>query len=675
MHATLRKCLTFLSLALIWGGALAVSGRFTNPGVLKAPLMTLGLAGLAVLSLRNLKPTAALIPFLLYWMLGYFRLTRTAAFQDTAVLQVGMLMAFLAGYLRAPLAHRSWLPLVALLCVARGLIDVVTLTHLGGSPALAVPGIPVPYSVVSFFLDKNLFGGMLILAAFHHFYLMEKGDPHRPVQVLLYSSSLLVLLSILLVDSRAVQGAFFLCFLPLLFLSVRLDGREPRLERLAWITGITLSLGIAWINLPEMQLRKMGSVLSQGSLAMLTWTWSAAARAFAAAPWLGHGIGGFRFSVLPFEGAWPARDGNALPALAHADNHFLESLVDGGVLLAGCEMLLIAGAVAGFARVYFTRWRLEAKYAFFAMAALLLLALVTPVLELAPARLALWCLIGYGWSLLAEWAPWAGTPGPLVGTPRTLSRTAQAMAGGGMIAVVALHLGMRVQELRSDHVFASALAIFDINPRGFTDSVATALHIDPTNEEANYAYLIALEEFHRESQAVSLIHNIQRFAPDPPREAEALARVYSDMGRDDSAAFYATRLLQGYPKYLPALEILMRSFKRRGLCASVDSLRAATTAWGETFPIPDSREYTMDNMDSLFHSNHEVIFLQRWFGGKAMRQRFVQRRLDAYNQSAQCNIRLRSLQEARCGRSEPEDSAAAPKNAPKRRRPFLRGWG
>jgi O-antigen ligase len=369
--------------------------------------MVAGLTGLTALHLSGLKPTRALVPFLAFWMLAYFRLSRHAAFHEAAVLQVGVLLAFLMGYARAPLAHKWLLPPLLLACVTRGFLDLVTLSHAGSGAIGLAGGIDAAaYTATSFFGDKHLFGAMLILGAFFHFYLMEKGEPHKPVQVLLYSSSLLVLLSILLLDSRLVLGAFFLCFLPVLFLSLRLDGREPRLERLAWITGITLSLGLAWINLPDMQLGKMASALSPSSPGFLPWAWASAWRTWMDAPLLGSGLGGFRYAVVPHQGVWPASATDAgLPVLFHAQNHYLETLAEGGAVFLALELLLLAGAAWGFARSYYREWRMGAKYAFFSLAALSMLSLFSPVLETAPARLAYWALIGYGWSFLAEGLP------------------------------------------------------------------------------------------------------------------------------------------------------------------------------------------------------------------------------------------------------------------------------
>lgn len=646
MSNALRNLAVIFFLLLTWGGGLAVSGSFTDPGLLKAPVMLAGMTGLVLLYIRHLRPSLALIPFLVFWMYGYFRLTHTGEFQTAAVMQVGVLLAFLLGYLRAPLAHRRLMPPLILLCVARGLIDLITLAHLGAGPGtLAASDLTSSYNVTSFFLDKHFFGGLLILGAFHHFYLMEKGDPHKPVQVLLYSASLLVLLSILLVDSRAVMGVFFLCFLPLLFLSLRLDGKEPRLERLAWITGITLSLGIAWINLPEMQLHKMAAALTHVSVGFLPWVWKSAWHTFSGSPWVGWGIGGFRFAVTPFEGLWPARDGDALPAILHAENHFLESLAEGGMVGFALEILLIAGAVYGCARVYFREWRLEAKYVFFSLAALLMLGQFCPILEQAPARLVLWALIGYGWSLVAEGLPRGRFHG--LGAPQ-LSVTARALAGGALISLACLHLWLRVPELKSDHLYAKAFTLFNSNPRASTDMVVQALRANPGNEAANYAYIGVLSEFNRESDAVSLAAHVQSFAPDSMKKADVLARIYCTMDKYDSAAKYASVVLMRYPHFLPAMEILMESYKHERKCESLDSLRMQATAWNETYPLPEPQDFTIGGLDSLFHSNRQVVFLQRWFGGKDLRQRFVEDRLNKYNQRILNHTRVRSLQESRC---------------------------
>jgi hypothetical protein len=664
MEARPKKILVFLSLAAIWGGGLALSSALPHPDDLKAPIMTFGMACLALLYLPHLRTSRALVPFFCFWLLAYFRLSRQAVFQEAAVAQVGVLLAFLLGYLRAPLAQKWLMPPLVLLCVLRGLLDMVTLSHLGGGPdgPLGALDAATVYYATSFFGDKHLFGGMLILGAFFHFYLMEKNrDPHRPVQVLLYSSSLLVLLTLLLVDSRLAQGAFFACFLPLLFLSVKLDGREPRLERLAWITGITLSLGLAWINLPEIQLKKMAAALAPSSPGFLPWAWGSAWRTWLSAPYFGEGIGGFRFASVPYQGPWPAQAASFdLPVLVHAQNHFLEALAEGGAVYLILELMLIGGAAYGFARAYYHEWRVEAKYAFFSLAALGLMGCFSPLLEQAPARVAYWALIGYGWSFLATGLP-----------ARRIPPIARNLAGGALAALACLHLYLRVPELLAGHWYLKAAEMEANNPKGYTDLLVKALRLNPADEEANYGYAQVLSGFEREEDAVKQVRFVQAFAPDPKRRDETLARIYATLGKYDSSAKYARAMLEWYPGHLPAMEVLMDAYTHAGRCAEIDSLRAAALALEDRYPPPSSRDFTASGLDSLFGSNREVLFVQRWFGGKALRQRYVENRLVAYGRLARNYDRFSFLKAANCK----GDPGKARKPTRSHTRFQYRGWG
>ena len=664
MPTRLKKALVVLSLIAIWGGVLTVSSALPRPGDLKSPLMVVGMAGLALLYLPRLRASRALVPFLCFWLLAYFRLSRQAAFQEAAVAQVGVLLAFLLGFMRAPLARKWLVPPLVLLCVLRGLLDMLTLSHLGSGAGNPPGGLDAAasYYATSFFADKHLFGAVLILGAFMHFYLMEKNrDPNRPVQVMLYSSSLLVLLTLLLVDSRLAQGAFFASFLPLLFLSVKLDGREPRLERLAWITGITLSLGLAWINLPEIQMKKMAAALAPSSPGFLPWAWASAWRTWLAAPFSGGGIGGFRFASVPYQGPWPSQAAsNDLPVLLHAQNHFLEALAEGGAVYLILELMLVVGAAYGLARTYYREWRLEAKYAFFALIALNLMGCFSPVLEQAPARAAHWALIGYGWSFLAAGAP-----------SRRFPLAARSLAGGALAALACLHLYLRAPEIISDYWCQKAEALEDRDPKGHTDLLVKSLETNPANEDANYGYIRVLTGFGRSHDAVKRVEFVQGFAPDPKRRDESLARIYAASARHDSSAKYARSMLEWYPGHLPAMEILMDAYTHQGRCREIDSLRAAALTLEDRYPPPSPRDYTASGLDSLFGSNHEMLFVQRWFGGKALRRRFVETRLDAYHRLERDHDRLIFLKEARCA-GDPEK---ARKPSRPRTRILYRGWG
>lgn len=663
MFRRLNHSVILAALALIWGGALAVTSSLPHPADLKSPLMTLGMAMLALAYLPRLRASRALVPFLCFWLLAYFRLASGAAFQESAVAHVCVLLAFLLGFMRAPLADsRLLLPLI-LLGVSRGFLDILTLGHLGMGPG-GMPGGEggLSYRAVSFFADKHQYGAVLILAAFLHFYLMEKNrDPHRPVQVFLYLSGLMVLLALLLVDSRLIQGVFFLCFPPLLFLSVKLDGREPRLERLGWVTGITLCLGLAWLHLPEIQLNKMAAIFAPASPGFLSWAWSAAWRTWMAAPFFGSGIGDFRFASVPFQGAWPQQGPSPdLPVLFHAQNHFLEGLAEGGAVYFALELMLLAGAAFGFARIYYREWKLEAKYAFFALAALSMLGCFSPILEQAPAHAAYWALIGYGWSYLS-----AGIP------VRRLPAMARILSGLGLAALAGFHLAARAPELASDYWFAQAAGREDSDPKAFTDMLVKALRYNPANEQANYGYVRVLTSFRREREAADRVEMVQGFAPDPKRRDETLAALYAYLGRYDSSSRYARAMLQWYPGHLPALEILMDAYLHQGKCAEVDSLRNAALALEERYSLPPAREYTVSGLDSLFASNREVVFLQRWFGGRSLRRRFMEARLLEYNRLERDHGRLDFLKRARC-RGEAGDQ---PRPSRSHFRFMYRGWG
>jgi tetratricopeptide (TPR) repeat protein len=234
---------------------------------------------------------------------------------------------------------------------------------------------------------------------------------------------------------------------------------------------------------------------------------------------------------------------------------------------------------------------------------------------------------------------------------------------------------MRAPELLSERAFAEAIPLLDSDPKAYTNLLAEALRLNPRNEEANYAYAEVLARFRRENDAVKLVDFIQKFAPDPKRQEEALAGIYMIGSRYDSSARYAASVLEWYPNHLPAMEILMEALARQGRCEAVDSLRAASASLEKDYPMPPSQEFTISSLDSLFRTNHEVIFIQRWFGGESLRRRFVEKRMSAYIQGVQNHDRIRTLKEMRCGRGEAPAEAPA-KPAPKARPHMLyRGWG
>src|SRR5690606_19547030 len=186
-----------IALLLFYAGGLAVLPLLPDPGAPKLLLMIPAMAALCALHWKNLIPSPRLIPLFAYWIYAYLHLTPLNTGPDAGLLLVGGFLAFFVGYLRVPVAHGIVLPLVILLCIARGVADLITLSPLG-SPALlpdAAAAGPVPFAATSFFLDKHVFGILLVLAAFYHFHRMEAGAHKRHVQVLLYTSAFLVVVS------------------------------------------------------------------------------------------------------------------------------------------------------------------------------------------------------------------------------------------------------------------------------------------------------------------------------------------------------------------------------------------------------------------------------------------------------------------------------------------------
>lgn len=649
MLLKLKRTAIFACQAVICVGALAVTRELPDPGALKTPLMLLGITGLLPLLAFRMRMGTHLLPgLLLFAYLYILRLTPSPNHHATALALLSGAAAFLLGISRVPLASVKLLLPFILLCIGRGLMDLITLNHLGGN---APPG----HSVTSFFLDKHAAGGVLILAAFLHFHLMEKGGPQKPVQVLLYTSSLVVMLAIVLSDSRIVQGAFLACFMPLLFLTIRLDGHEPAPERLAWIAGITLCLGLAWINLPELHHRRVAEVFSPSEPGMMNIAWTTALGIVGDAPLAGSGTGGFRYAAVDHMGSWTEPGtGGALPTLTHAHSHFLQVLAEGGAIACALEAFLLFIALLGTALMYFREWKLQAKYAFFSLAALSLIGLFTSALDTAPLSIAYWALVGYGWSFAAEAIPrWLLPYRDRLANPRRRDRMVGAITAIALTLLIGWHLAQRLKEIHATRIYMEAQAMSQANPRKSTDMLAKALAWDPRNEEANYSYARVLAFFNRGSDALKRVAYVQATAPDWRREAEVLAEIYITMGRHVEGAHQMTLILDVYPHYLAGLEMKAEALKQAGRCETLDSFRLSAVRLGAVYPMPNSRDYTIQSLDSLFTANRDINFLQRWFGGPGLRQNFVERKMIAYNRGFQYHSRSQFLKEARC--PVPED--------------------
>lgn len=126
--------------------------------------------------------------------------------------------------------------------------------------------------------------------------------------------------------------------------------RRHHRERRALVPGFLLALAVAMIvvTLPEQaheRMRTLGTATGDPSGSFRLRTWHDSLRAAAASPWVGQGMGTFADALPRFKTGW------GLFRTEHAENEYLEVLVEGGVL--GAALLVLAvfqvfrGAVRG----------------------------------------------------------------------------------------------------------------------------------------------------------------------------------------------------------------------------------------------------------------------------------------------------------------------------------------
>jgi hypothetical protein len=230
------------------------------------------------------------------------------------------------------------------------------------------------------------------------------------------------------------------------------------------------------------------------------------------------------------------------------------------------------------------------------------------------------------------------------GRDRAVGVAASLVLGG----LILWHLGHRAKELRSIRLYLEAQSLAASKPKESTDRLAEALRWDPMNVQANYGYARVLAFFRREEEALKRVEYVQSFAPDGRMEAEVLGEVYEALRRPEAAARQAARLLARYPYNLAAQEKLAGYLRLAGRCKSLDSFRLEAARLAAAYPMPHSRDYTILGLDSLFMSNREINFLQRWFAGRWLRKSFVERRQYEYNRYFQYHSRASRLREARC---------------------------
>jgi hypothetical protein len=296
------------------------------------------------------------------------------------------------------------------------------------------------------------------------------------------------------------------------------------------------------------------------------------------------------------------------------------------------------------------------------LSALLLAGSFSPILDEAPLRFVYWGLIGYGCSLAVEFF---GTKTALVPASRAAPAKRIAMAGGLILAtLLGMHLSKRIVELKSDFVFMKTRNLPESDHEGYTNLMVEVLRINPANEAANYGYARVLTHFNKGADALRLLDHVQSFAPDPVLRAEAMSDLYMVLGRWDLSGMYASQVLERLPGHLASFEQLVQAMTMQRDCEGLDSLRVKAAGLENSYPVPGSSENTIEALDSLFSANADINFVQRWFGGEALKKRFVERQQLAYNRSLENHERAMALSQARC--PVPNDSAAAPRRAPKK---------
>jgi hypothetical protein len=229
-----------------------------------------------------------------------------------------------------------------------------------------------------------------------------------------------------------------------------------------------------------------------------------------------------------------------------------------------------------------------------------------------------------------------------------------------LAVLVAGHLAGRAIELRSDRFYARAQAATGSTFQ-YAYLLTKALQINPRNEDANYASARILASYGKEKEALQRLDYIQSLAPDPVRHGEALSELYAILGRPDSAAHYAAHVLARHPRHLPSLELLASALPDSGRCDAKEALRRKASSLESSYPLPSPQSYTMAALDSLFGTNQDLNFVQRWFGGNALKKKFVERQLLEYSLSSQNHTRALLLSDYRCLTPEADSLAQAEK--------------
>jgi len=621
-------------------GALLILPGSQNPSEWKPAVMAVGLGlwAFTVKPPRQINLQVLLVwGYLLFLLLGRGNHPRVAWEMG---LTLACAFAFYLGWSQIRLPRLA-LSLVVWASIVWAVIDLLSL------PLLSA-WFSAHDAVASFFQNRHAFAGLMLVAAFAHFYLIEKASPH--LSVWLWTSTLGVLIALLLSDSRSAQGIFFVLFFPMVFLSLRLDFREPHPERLVWVAGITLCVGMVWLNLPDRQLHAAARVFTEDPGEV--WQERQAAwLGFSASPWLGHGSGSYPWVARSFlprlaeggvnpsvtdDSLWNQLDPGLDQAVTFADmtlnaqslptaeSHPLQILAEKGLIGLGMELAILALALFGLFRNTLKQGHAHTRFAGFALAGLYAHGLFTPALESAPLRVLLFGLLGFGASL------WPGKS--LHPTPKPGYRALPLawMIRGLAFFLLSYALSLCYQVWKSESAFREALKHTG-DPRRFTEEVTRSLLVFPRHVEANYAYAQILASFNQQDEALKRLDHLSRFAPDPPRQDLARASVLATTGNpEEAAAVLAPWLHRRHPP-LAALEMSLDMYAQTGNCRAMGRLQADSSRFLREYPRPDPEKFTAAALQREFLAGEEVNFLQLWFGGRTLRQRYMNKRLEAYH--------------------------------------------
>jgi O-antigen ligase len=610
-----------------------------------------------------------------HFLLSFFWRGHHPAAAQSAALTLACTFAFGIGLMR--LAPPRALIFTALaLSIAAALADLLALWP--AMPTGFIGARNLTDAIASCFENRHAFAAFMLVGLFACLSFIDMPSTTTRPPVWLFAAALITLCALLLSDSRSAQGTFFLLLFPTLFLSLRLDFKEPHPERLAWVAAATLGAGLIWLNLPDRQWHATAHVFTENPLDILQQR-EAAKAAFVQSPWFGQGTGSYPWAaraMLPTlmsgdktqsatDSIWQelqvgldeAKDQADLALnpgpLPSAASHPLQMLAEIGFVGYALELAIFGLALFALFREALRYGTPSARFMGLALLGLFLHGLFTPALEEPVIRMIYFALIGYGASYAAR-----ATDQPDLNTVTGRLPTLPTFEVSFVLRVAAVVAWVFTAWLvttrwQADRVFQATLAKAD-DPKSFTDGMVRILGINPYHVEATYAYAQILVRFGRKVEALGYIDRMERFAPDPPRQDLARASIQLLSGSPHEATRLLTPWLHRRHPPMPALEMTTDIYAGTRQCEPLRRLLADSTRFRRAFPKPDPELYTPSHLQREFMRGEEVNFLQRWFAGRALRKRFADRRLAIYHRALETHQRLEKVLQIGCESNELE---------------------